>query len=161
MSIALYFFAGLSAAAALGVLLFRQVLYAALSLLACLLSLAGLYIVMQAEYVAVTQIIIYAAGILVIILFGIMITSRLAGKPMQVSTQYPVIGSLLALLIFCALVLSQPAVTSHTSDFSTNHWQRAGRWLMTEYALAFESAGVLLLICLIGAAVTAIYQRES
>lgn len=161
MSIALYFFAGLAAAAALGVLLFRDVLYAALSLLACLLSLAGLYIVMQAEYIAVTQIIIYAGGILVIILFGIMITSRLAGTPMRVSTQYPVIGSLLALLIFCALVLSQPTVPSHTSDFSTNHWQRAGRWLMTEYALAFETTGVLLLICLIGAAVTAIYQRES
>jgi NADH:ubiquinone oxidoreductase subunit 6 (subunit J) len=160
MSLALYFFAGVSAAAALGVLLFRQVLYAALSLLACLLSLAALYIIRQAEYVAITQIIVYAGGILVIILFGIMITSRLAGKPLQVQTQYPVMGGILALLIFFVLMASQPSANPGNGDFIAGHWQRAGRLLMTEYALAFETAGVLLLVCLIGAAITTIQQRK-
>ena len=72
IEIIFYFFAGLTVLSALGVLLSNQVLYAAISLIASLLGVAGLYVFCNADFLAVTQLLIYAGGIIVLMIFGII-----------------------------------------------------------------------------------------
>jgi NADH-quinone oxidoreductase subunit J len=85
MMILFYMFVVLTGVSALGILFIKNVFHAALLLLVSLLSIAGIYIINFAELVAVTQILIYAGGILILLIFGIMLTSRLSGKPLIVT----------------------------------------------------------------------------
>ncbi len=154
----LYGLIALSSLSALGILLIRNVFHAAFLLLVCLVSLAGVYLLLQAEFLAVTQIIIYAGGVLVLIIFGIMLTVRLSGKAITVLHQNYIVGSfvaasLLGVLLYALtpLDLSPPL---NRLDM-THHVNRVGLALFTEYVAPFEGAGLLLLISLIAAAVIA------
>ena len=66
----LYFFEIAAALSAVSLIFIRHVFYGALLMVICLLSVAGLYVLMFAEFVAVTQVLVYAGGVLVIIIFG-------------------------------------------------------------------------------------------
>lgn len=159
-----YFFEVLAAISALGLLFTRHVFYGAVMVIVCLLSVAGIYILAFAEFVAVVQILVYAAGILVVILFGIMLTSRTTGKPLLVQNGNRIAGTITGAAILGFLVYyfsntpfgerdvySIAPLSSHQFD----HVQQIGINIMVPYLLPFEVAGVLLLIALVGAAVTA------
>ena len=159
-SIAFYGFEIVAALAAAGILFTRNVFYGTLLLIVCLLSLAGIYIVAMAEFVAVIQILIYAGGILVLIIFGVMLTSKFSGKPLVVQNQYHVRGPLVGLSFFAILCLlfSQSNYFIGQSDKAATQYNsinQIGILLMSDYVLPFETAGILLLIALIGAAVVA------
>src|SRR6478735_578243 len=102
-TIIFYFFVGLTALSSVSILFVRNVLYAALLLIICLLSLAGIYIMTGAEFLAITQILIYAGGVLVLIIFGIMLTGRVMGKPLEVNNKNTFIGTLVGLGFFFLL----------------------------------------------------------
>jgi NADH:ubiquinone oxidoreductase subunit 6 (subunit J) len=168
-SIVFYGFEFLAAISAISILFVKSVFQAALLLITCLLSLAGIFVLSSAEFVAVTQILIYAGGVLVLIIFGIMLTSRLAGKPLIVKNQYIFAGSLMAVFFSTVLIKlfsEQNFFQAETSVIkgSENPINRIGISLMSDYVLPLEIAGVLLLIALIGAAVTAssfnIYKKQ-
>lgn len=159
LNLLFYFFEGVAAASALGIIFIRNVFYGALLLIVCLLSLAALYVFMFAEFVAVTQILIYAGGILIVIIFGIMLTSKIAGKPLVVEHAY-VFGGTLVSVIFCSLLIyflgRQPFASQDVVSLQQEEvLQRIGMGFMQEFLLPFEVAGILLLIALIGAAVIA------
>jgi NADH-quinone oxidoreductase subunit J len=142
-----------------GVMLFtRIVFYAALALLACLLCMAAIYALLNAEFLAVTQIIIYAGGVLILLLFGIMLTNRISGKPLLTETQHVgpglivFIGLLAVLLIAYSKSTQLPKTLATSSNISI---QQTGVELMSTYLAPFELSGILLLVCLIGAAYTA------
>jgi NADH:ubiquinone oxidoreductase subunit 6 (subunit J) len=158
-----YFFEFTAAASALGILLSKNVFKSALFLLICLLSLAAVYILAFAEFIAITQILIYAGGILVVIIFGIMLTSKISGKPLHVSNGHIVAGTLSTSLFFVLLVYFIPddLMLLSTAEINTNgSINTIGINLMTSYALPFEIAGVLLLIALVGAAVTTSFMKS-
>jgi NADH:ubiquinone oxidoreductase subunit 6 (subunit J) len=90
----LYILSGIAAASAVAMIFVRQVFYAALCLLACLLALAGIYGIMHAGFLAITQVLIYAGGVLVLIVFAIVVTNRIEGKPLHVESQHRFIGFL-------------------------------------------------------------------
>jgi len=155
-AILFYFFVVLAASAALGILFIRNVFKAALLLLVCLLSLAGLYVLLSAELVAVTQIMIYAGGVLVVIIFGIMLTSRIAGKTLETSHGYIVSG------IIVLIGLAAIAVPALLETFGSQTWrpspvvntvEETGYQLMGSFVFPFEAVGILLLISLVAAAV--------
>ncbi len=158
LTLLLYGFEILAIVGAVGILLTKNVFHAALMLLVCLLALAGIFVMSHAEFIGVTQILMYAGGILVLILFGIMVTSRMGGKPLVVTNQYGWSGLLIG-IFFSGLLIKlfseqeffQQSVSVQTS---ANPIHAIGISLMSEYVLAFEVAGVLLLIALLGAAVT-------
>ena len=160
LSFLFYFFEGVAAASALGIIFIRNVFYGALLLIVCLLSLAALYVLMFAEFVAVTQILIYAGGILVVIIFGIMLTSKISGKPLVVEHAYVLSGTLVA-GIFCALLVYSFGQHTFTSQSAAKDQPGydviniIGMGLMRDFLLPFEVAGILLLVALIGAAVIA------
>ena len=154
-----YFFASLAAVSALLLALVRHVFYGALLLIVCLLSVAGIYVLAFAEFVAITQILIYAGGILVVIIFGIMLTTR-SEKPLSVEHTNVFAGALIAIGFFGAMVFllrseTLPMADPATSPVALSHVNTIGVSLMTTYMLPFEASGILLLMALIGAAVIA------
>lgn len=152
-----YFFEVLAAISALGLLFTRHVFYGAIMVIVCLLSLAGIYILAFAEFVAVVQILIYAGGILIVILFGIMLTSKISGKPLLVQNSNTFAGGFIFLIIFAFLVyyFSQENFVGSGSLNQQDPIRVVGANILVPYLLPFEIAGVLLLIALVGAAVTA------
>jgi len=154
----LYGFAALASLSALGILLIRNVFHGALLLLICLVSLAGIYLLLQAEFLAATQIIIYAGGVLVLIIFGIMLTLRLSGKAITVRHQNYAAGVLVAMCLLAILLYSLAGFgfsPGGGGQDMTHHINHVGLALFTNYVAPFEVAGLLLLISLIAAAVIA------
>jgi NADH-quinone oxidoreductase subunit J len=159
VTILFYFFEAVAALAALSLVFVRNVFYGALILVVCLLSLAALYVLAFAEFVAVTQILIYAGGILVVIIFGVMLTAKIAGKPLVVKHTNLLGGTLACISLFTLLIyfLSSQKFFEDGKEAtpSGDAINTIGFGLMTEFVLPFEVAGILLLAALIGAAVIA------
>lgn len=160
VTILFYFFEAVAALAALSLVLVRNVFYGALILVVCLLSLAAIYVLAFAEFVAVTQILIYAGGILVVIIFGVMLTAKIAGKPLVVKHTNVWGGTLACITLFTLLLyfLSSQNFFENGKDkipAVDTAINTIGFGLMTEFVLPFEVAGILLLAALIGAAVIA------
>ena len=160
-----YVFAAVASLSALGVLFVRNVFYAALLLLVCLLSLAGIYVLAFAEFVSVTQILIYAGGILVVIIFGIMLTTKITGKVLIVDNGKWFPGLLVGLLLLSTLLYYYsnqvfPGQLVPKSYPGYDFIQTIGIYLMTDFLIPFEIAGLLLLMALVGAAVTSSFKRK-
>ena len=149
-----YFFMLLAAAGAVAIVFSKNVFRSALYLLTSLLSIAALYVMSFAEFLAVTQILIYAGGILVIIIFGIMLTTRISGLPLKVRNAHTLSGGLVGVSMFILLVSHIPgprplvAESRLAEDISAIAFS-----IFSAYSLPFEIAGILLLVALVGAAV--------
>ena len=142
---------------ALMVLIGRDIVRMAFWLLASFLGVAGLYLLLGADFLAVTQVMVYVGGILVLILFGLMLTRKesvlLAGSrapepPPQLLPGLAVAAlttAVLAHVIFSTRWHLQPRPSAPTTA-------RLGDLLMTDFLLPFEIASVLLLVALVGAA---------
>jgi NADH:ubiquinone oxidoreductase subunit 6 (subunit J) len=158
-----YFFSTIAAFSAIGILLIKNVFKAALLLLLCLLALAALYVLAFADFVATTQILIYAGGILVVIIFGIMLTSKLSGRPQGIDHAHIFGGTLVALPLCILLIISitkAPTPPMPAYMPTAGNLQVIGMNFMTDFALPFELAGILLLVALIGAAVTTSFLKS-
>lgn len=153
VNIIFYLFIGLTALGAVGILLSKNVLKSALLLLISLLSISGLYVLSLAEFVAVTQILIYAGGILVIIIFGIMLTTRISGKSLVVENGHIFSGALAGISILVLLIRYLPSHSTHAVKGLAQDIRVIGLKIFSDYYLPFEVAGFLLLISLIGAVV--------
>jgi NADH:ubiquinone oxidoreductase subunit 6 (subunit J) len=159
-TIMLYFFTVTLVVSAVGLIWVKHVFYAALLVITILLSIAGLYILMFAEFIAVAQIIVYAGGILVLIIFGIMLTSRIGSTPLVMQHTRVVPGILVGVTFFVGMAyafLQQPygSSSSEISSLVNQPIQHIGFAIMTDYVFVFELAGILLLIALVGSAVVA------
>jgi len=155
-TIAFYFFIATAVITAIAMLFVRNVFHAALMLIAVLLAIAGIYVLALAEMIAVTQILVYAGGILVVIIFGIMLTTRISGKPLVVGNGNVIPGALVGLSFFVIMVylLAKENFTQH-SEMRPPTMREFGIGLLSDYALPFEIAGIILLVSLVGAAVVA------
>lgn len=160
----LYYFFMLSAAVSAASILFIENLFrAVLLLLIVLLSIAGIYVMSFAEFLAVTQILIYAGGVVVIILFGIMLTSKTSGIAMKVKNTNIFSAALLGCLLMYLLItlLTKDFSDAETNSVDFNSVRETGIKLMTSHLLAFEVAAILLLVTLIGAAVISSGNKNS
>lgn len=154
VNILFYFFITLAALTALGILLSKNVLKSALLLLISLLSVSALYVLSLAEFVAVTQILIYAGGILVVIIFGIMLTTKISGRPLVVENANIFSGAIagISMLVLLIRYLPSESIPAGTG-LQAQNISVIGLKIFSAYSLPFEVAGILLLIALIGAAV--------
>ncbi len=151
-----FIFGGLAIVSALYLLFTKNILNAALALVATLLFVAGIYVFAKAEFVAVTQIMIYVGGIVVLIIFGVMLTHDASRNKMGIGTGNKFIAAILTIAFFVMLAKSIKE-TKFPSRLETEQlsMQTIGQELMTTYLLPFELAAILLLVALIGAAVIA------
>ena len=129
--------------------LFHSVLYLALSLTAT----AGIFLSLDAEFLAAVQLLLYAGGVITIVVFAIVVTERLVGDRItQTSRQlvngFVVAGSLLvAVLLFLRSVPLPTARPAMTGDLT----RAIGQILLTRYVLPFELLAVLFVAALLGA----------
>jgi NADH-quinone oxidoreductase subunit J len=130
------------------------------------MSVAGLYVLAWAEFVAVTQILIYAGGILVLILFGIMLTAKMGKRAMLVQHANEFSGAIVAigfvgLMVYALKGQFDSTSLKNASLTKSDTIETIGGNLMTTFLLPFEIAGILLLAALIGAAVIASHKSKT
>ncbi len=157
LAIAFWILAVVATLAALGVVLLRNVFRAALSLILCFLSIAGLYVTLSADFLAAAQILIYVGAISVLIILAIMMTKEVQRGSPPNKLQIPAL--IVAILFFEVLVLtlintpwqisSTPPVAPTTAALATKLFGEGG------FILPVEIAAVLLLSAIIGAIVLA------
>ncbi len=165
IEILFYVFAGLTIVGALGVLLAKNILYAAFSLVLSFLGVAALYVLASADFVAIVQIMIYIGGVLVLMIFGIMLTSKskisdiyLTSQTYNRFTGFLAGAGLFAIFIFAILqanfaTISWISKANQTQQtISQSSVSGIGIELMTNAVLPFEVSGIVLLVALIGAA---------
>jgi len=154
-------FAALCVGGALNLLAQRHPIHSALSLIVVMGSLAMLYLLLGAEFVAAVQVIVYAGAIMVLFVFVIMLLNageeeRTDGSRVAVLLGYPGVALLAGLVMF-VLVRRQPRVEVHLGQF-LGSTQNVARLLFRDFLLPFEVTSVLILIAIMGAVVLA--RRE-
>lgn len=166
----LLFFLALSVlaiAGALGVVLSKNPVYSALSLLLNFAVLAVMYVLLHAQFLAVVQVIVYAGAIVILFLFVIMLIGgnlqllEARGRARMVAT-YGAVGLAALLLVGLGYVVVAGLLAPVSGDVPGNgSVQAIGTVLFTEYLLPFELASVLLLVAMIGAVVLARRQMDT
>ena len=152
-------FYGLSAlvlGGAAGVAFSRNILRSAFLLLATLGGTAGLYLFLGADFVGVTQLLVYVGGILVLLLFAVLLTGRIgdvAATNRAVGRDVALPIALLVGLFLVTVVATTP--WRLTEALATPTTARLGDGLLNEYLLPFELISLVLLMALVGAMVVA------
>lgn len=152
---AFYLVAGLAVVGALGVAMSANIIYSALSLMVSFLGVAGLYILLNAEFVSGIQVLIYVGGVLVLTLFAVMLTQSIAD--VEVSNRS--VGRPIAAVLVVGLFLAALHVYRGTEWYGEEigelpHSTYAiGNSLLSTYVLPFEVASIVLLAVLVGAIV--------
>ena len=145
---------GIIVGGGLGVVTTRNVVYAALFLLVSLIGVAGFYVLLLSEFLAVVQIFIYVGAIVIVLLFGIMLTRSDEYPRIADNEQWPA-AVLMGLGFFTLLglaLLTYPNLSDERNEIAL---PTLGKSLFTDWALPFEIASLLLLIALVGAVVLA------
>ncbi|MEY2985722.1 MAG: dehydrogenase subunit 6 [Cyanobacteriota bacterium] len=145
--------------AALGVVLLSNIVYSAFLLGGVFLSISGIYILLNADFVAAAQILIYVGAVNVLILFAIMLVnkredfSQLPGRWIRNLSTAVVCGGIFALL--ATMVLITPWEINGAGPFVENTLVALGKHFFSDFLLPFELASVLLLMAMVGAIILA------
>jgi len=156
-----YFFAVVTIASAGVVVFSRNIMYSAFSLLFTFFGVAGIYVLLNADFIAVSQLLIYVGGILVLLLFGVMLTNKVVSVDMKTGTLQTLPASILVAMMAGALCgvffVTDWKIVTNVAEVP-NTTATLGEMFMTTYLLPFEVASIVLLVALVGAALIA--RRE-
>jgi len=159
-----YFFALISLASAAIVVFSRNIVHSAFSLLFTFCGVAGIYVLLNADFLAVTQILIYVGGILVLIIFGVMLTNRIVDVEIKTGTLQTLPASIIVAMMagtLCGIFyVTDWNSVRETPRLATTTY-RLGELFMTTYVLPFEVASIVLLVALVGAAMIARRDKKS
>lgn len=132
----------------------RNIFHSALSLIVALLGIAGVYLYLDAEFLALVQMLIYVGAIMTLIIFGIMLTLKISDRTLRQHNQQKLLSFLIAgsfgivlVSIFLRFMVKEIICLKAPAPALTD----IGRELLTKYALPFEVISVILLAALIGA----------
>ncbi|HLF85759.1 MAG TPA: NADH-quinone oxidoreductase subunit J [Nitrospiria bacterium] len=159
-----FYLAGVTVISSLLVISLRNIVYSVLALLVAFIHIAGLYLLLNAEFIAAIQIVVYAGAILIFYLFGVMFFSTNL-KAKVIHHQYPIA------IIIGLFILGEFIVAIYSSTFSVNrgeytvqkiaeagNTETIGMLLYGVYLLPVEIASLILLVAMIGAIILA--KRE-
>jgi NADH:ubiquinone oxidoreductase subunit 6 (subunit J) len=159
LQLAFYAFAATTLGSAVLAATARRIVHSAFSLLATFFGVAGLYGVLGSDFMAVTQVIVYVGGILILLCFGVLLTDRVPDEYRVPTRRNYLLGGTAAALTAVVLVwavagtdwtrLPHLAAAPGAAEPTT---RAIGRSLLTDYLLPFEFASILLLVVLVGAA---------
>ena len=157
-----FILATVAVAAGVGVIAQRSAVKSALFLLVNFCCLAGLYILLNAQFVAVVQVIIYAGAVVVLFLFVVMLLGVERAEETRDPLRYQwIAGGLLGILLLVgivwALILMGPGTAAEPV---TDNVRALGEALLTDFVIPFELAAVILLVAIIGAVVLAKKRLE-
>jgi NADH-quinone oxidoreductase subunit J len=165
-----YLLAGLAIGASVLVIGQRNPMYSVLMLIASFGALAGLYIQLDAPFVAVAQIIIYAGAIMVLFLFVVMLLNASQEDAAEWDRAHPLrqpamtrLGSMLAVLLVVELAWAltrASGISERTGGGAVRSVRELGRTLFTDYVFAFEATSILILVAMVGAVLLARREGE-
>ncbi|MBM3807977.1 MAG: NADH-quinone oxidoreductase subunit J [Acidimicrobiia bacterium] len=167
-----YLFGGVTVLGALAVVTQRNPVYSVLSIIASFFGLAGLYVLLEAPFVAVAQIIIYAGAIMVLFLFTVMLLNATREDAAEWDRSHPLyrpfavrVGGVLAVLLALQLgwALSRTSGLGVPIDLdrpAVSSVQELGRVLFTDYMFAFEVTSILIIAAMVGAVILARKRDE-
>ena len=153
----------------IGVVTARNLVHAALLLALCFVAVAGIFILLNAEFLAAVQVLVYAGGIVTLIIFAIMLSESIVGKKITVQNRQSVtaLGVAVAMAVVMVAILLYDRqgyyvgpvrwwLPPERHEFPPmDNAQLIGRSLMTTYTLAFWVASVILLVAMVGALILA------
>lgn len=138
----------------------RHPIYSAMALIVHFFALAGIYLTLQSQFIAVLQILVYAGAIMVLVIFVLMLLNLSHEDKVKLRIQsrqsFGILLSAILMIIIASTISAanptQPKVSDVSSMFSP---QNLGQILYTNHLVAFELVGILLLTAIIGAIVMA------
>ena len=138
---------------ALAVVLSKNLFHAVLWLALALTGTAGVFLLLDAEFLAAVQLLLYAGGVVTIVVFAIVVTERLVGERIT-QTNRRIVAGAIASVALCALivgaVMRQPLATA-VAPVSETLTREVGETVLTRFVLPFELLAVLMLVALMGA----------
>jgi NADH:ubiquinone oxidoreductase subunit 6 (subunit J) len=139
--------------AALAVVLSRNLFHSVLWLALALTGTAGIFLMLDAEFLAGVQILLYAGGVVTVVVFAIVVTERLVGERLSHTSRGLVGGAAVAGLVLMLLLntLSRVPLAMTTVPFAGDPTRIIGRELLTRFVLPFELVAVILLVSLLSA----------
>ena len=137
---------------AIGVVMTRNIVYAAFALLVSLMGVAGLFLLAFAEFLALVQVLVYGGAIVIVILFALMFTRIRDFQHLADNPQWP-IAAVAAVAIFGLLAASVLLTAVRTTERQGISLESLGNTLFTQWAVPIEIASLVLLVALIGAVV--------
>lgn len=159
-----YAFAAITVMAAVTVVVSRNIVRAAVGLLFALLGVAGLYFLLNAEFLAAVQLVVYVGGTLILIIFGVMLTSTSPFSRFEPKLAEVVVGVTAGAVLLVALLLAfhsaMPVIGSSELPAGRYPMDLLGQALLGDYLVPFELVSVLLLVVMIGAAYLARGRRR-
>lgn len=153
-----YTFALGAVGGAIGLIVARNVFHSALFLVVTLGSVAGVFVILGADFLAAVQVLIYIGAVMILVLFALMLTPQTSlvpnlTSPGQSLAGIAVAGGVLVVTAATLLTAQWPRAGAQPIDLPTT--DQIGTSLFTTFALPFEIASVLLLVAMIGAIVIA------
>ena len=157
IQIAFYVFAALTVGSALFAATAKSIVHSAFALMATFFGVAGIYAILGSDFLAVTQVIVYVGGILILIVFGVLLTDRVPEEYRVVKPRNYLPALVAAGLVFVALAgaamsAKWPHLVQGELPAAKSNVEDIGRALLTDYLIPFEFSSVLLLVVLVGAA---------
>src|SRR3954447_15441776 len=162
-----YFFSGVLVTSALGVITARNPVHSALLLVLAFFTSAGLWLLLEAEFLAITLVLVYVGAVMVLFLFVVMMLDINLDQLREGFWKWFPFGAFVALLMAgeMAMVLTgkqfgideMPPPPSHGGDYSNT--KELGRLIYTEYVYAFELAAVILLVAIVSAIALTLRHR--
>ncbi|HLB29139.1 MAG TPA: NADH-quinone oxidoreductase subunit J [Dehalococcoidia bacterium] len=163
MSVEQFFFyliGGAAVLGGLGVVLTRNIVHAALALILALLAVAGVFILLTAEFLALVQVLIYGAAVALLILFALMLTRAQDMPEAMVGPQWP-LGALGAAALAGLLIGGAAAVPWGAPDRpNLVPTQQIGESLFTNWLAPFEIVALVLVVALVGAIIVASREEQ-
>ena len=162
-----YFFSAVLVASGLGVITARNPVHAALLLVLAFFASSGLWLLLEAEFLAITLVLVYVGAVMVLFLFVVMMLDINLDQLREGFWKWFPFGALIALLMSGEMTLvlmndqfgssGMPAPPARAADYSNT--KELGRLIYTEYVYAFELAAVILLLAMVAAISLTLRQR--
>lgn len=149
-----YLFAILTLGSGYLVVTSKNIVHAAFYLLFTFFGVAGIYVLLGADFLAIVQLMVYVGGILILLLFGVMLTNKITDVKIRTGTVH-IIPAVIGTGLFMGVIVSMMLRTnwkSEPAELPITTMYGIGRILLVDYVLVFELLAILLLIALIGAA---------
>ena len=151
--IAFWALAGVLLASALAVVLSKNLFHSVLYLALALTGTAGIFLTLDAEFLAAVQLLLYAGGVVTIVVFAIVVTERLVGDRITQTSRHLVSGVIVAGAVLLAILsfLARAPLAASRPPLEGDLTRAIGDRLLTAFVLPFELLAVLFLAALLGA----------
>lgn len=155
--IVFYLFAAITILSAIFVVTNRNIVHSAFYLLFTFFGVSGIYVLLGADFIAIVQLVVYIGGILILLIFGVMLTNKITSVQIKTGT-FQVVPAAIGVGLFAGILFTVMLTTnwrSYNNSVPATTTKHLGMILIQQYALVFELLGILLLIAMIGAATLA------